>query len=362
MIQTLLLATLTAFGVPLPDGGCTAIEACDAACARGDGASCARAGALYQHPRAGLDRDDARAWIYFDRGCRLGNQPACGSARGGYRYGYYDTPDIETALARDQKNCDTGDPNACRKLATLHFWDGKYAALEQRACDLGSAVACHELAQAYATQKGMTIGYGIVGIGIGDPPPGPPGLYRKLIERACQLGRVPDCVSVGAGEVQDRRRGPIADRWRRAKALLDPLCRRGEPEACRTLGELADEVAAQPEKPPGFDAALAMRLYDHACELRDADGCRLLGVALLKAQGFAGDTTHARAVLNTSCALGSWRGCVAASQITPVKREAQYLIDRACDSGARGLMGIYANAGMPELPQPLNCGPRNWRR
>jgi hypothetical protein len=62
------------------------------------------------------------------------------------------------------------------------------------------------------------------------------------------------------------------------------------------------------------------------------------------------------AAFQRACSLGSGRGCVALSQLTPDRREAQHLIDLACDGDQRGFSGnIYTNAGLPDLPQPLDC-------
>jgi TPR repeat protein len=348
----------------LPAGGCQDLAACAAACDAGDGLSCARAGVLSRPPGFASDGDMARAYIYFDRGCRLGECRACwlGCERG--RGDYEGLPGFEAAVTHDEADCKAGDPNACRKVATLHRTDGQYAAFEQRACDLGSAEACADLADAYGVKRGYPFPHSVK-VGIGDPPPGPPGLCQKLTERACALGRVPSCVSVGYWRFRMAIGGVPAERAldeqaKRGSALLEPLCRRGEPSACRTMGEAYDELGQKPNAPPAF-AGLGLKYLDHACSMNDAEGCLLLGVAQLRAQGFTGDTRAAAVVLQRSCSLGSWRGCVALSQITADRREAQELIDYACARGARGLMGIYANAGMPELPQPLNCSRRRGR-
>jgi TPR repeat protein len=342
---------------PLPPGGCADFASCAAACERGEAVSCARAGVLTQKPGAGGDRDDARAWIYFDRGCRLRDGRSCWLGYTGFRQAYHGTPNLEAAVKSDQVACNTGDPNACRKLATLHHGDGRYAGLEQRACDLGSAEACATLAQAYMTPAGQQFGEDNRRIGIGPAASAPPGRINTLVQRACTLGRVESCVTVASWTFHDPSRGRLPERWKRTAALLEPFCNRGEGRACRALGELHEELARQPDKPPGLDAELGTRLYDHACALRDAEGCRLYGVAILRGQRFAGDMTHAEVILNQSCSLGSGRGCVAASQITHDKPRAQYLIDRACELDQRGIKGrIYSNAGMPELPQPLGCG------
>ncbi len=342
---------------PPPASTCANLAACAAACDRGDGASCARAGTLSQDVSAGAERDHARAFIYLDRGCRLRDARACQLGYAGFRYAYEGMRNLEAAVKSDQIACNAGDPNTCRKLATLHHNDGKYAGLEQRACDLGSAEACSTLADAYAVSAGQAFGGGNLQVGIGPPPS--PTTHAKLVERACALGRVQSCLAVAGWTLRDPSRGRFPERWKRVRALLEPLCNRGEGAACRTFGELHDELAQQADKPSNFDAELGPRLFDHACALRDAEGCRLYGVAILKAQGFKGDMTHAERVLNESCTLGSGRGCVAASQVTHDKRSAQALIDRGCQLGMRGAKGaIYTNVHIPELPQPLGCGAR----
>jgi uncharacterized protein len=338
----------------LPESGCHDVAACAAACNGGDAVACLHAGEMSGRAPPGKGRDNAQAFVYFDKGCRLGQCRACWLGCSGSRGDYHGLPHFETALARDEADCRAGDPNSCRKVATLHREDGRYAGYEQRACDLGSAEACAALAHAYSDPVYQSVPE-LLGLVM------TPGFSTKLVERACALGHVRSCVTVGHWRGRTPIEGLTPERvvdeqWKRASDLLDPLCRRGEREACRVLGELRGELTDKPAKPAGWDASLEVKYLDHACTMGDPDGCRALGVARLRASGIKGDTRAAMAAFQRACSLGSGRGCVALSQLTPDRREAQQLIDLACDRDQRGFRGnIYTNAGLPELPQPLNC-------
>jgi TPR repeat protein len=341
----------------LPDRGCADIAACTAACDAGDGMACARAGWMWAHPTGSDAGDVARAYILYDKGCRLRECRACWEG-GSMRARYSGLHNFEEVFTRDEAACRGGDPNACRKIAPLYHPRRQYADYEQRACDLGSAEACAKLADVYGKRELLVRGAD----GHWQTLEPPSDAWTTLVGRACTLGRVASCVTVGAGRGRVAVPGlaparSVEAQWKRAADLLDPLCRRGEASACRVLGELRGELAASPAK-PGWDATVERRYLDDACAMGDADGCLLLGVSLLRAQGFKGDTQEAAAALDAGCAHGSGRACIALSQITADRRRAQDLVNAGCERGMRGHRGnIYSNAGLPELPQPLNCRP-----
>jgi TPR repeat protein len=191
----------------------------------------------------------------------------------------------------------------------------------------------------------------------------------KLAERACHLGDPPSCAGVvtwgGGPHPIPGLTGAalVAAQWKMAADTLDPFCRRGEAGSCLALGKLRREMDERSSpKPIGWDPMLALRYLDHACTMGNGEGCYELGVARLHLAHFEGDLRDAKAALQRACFMSFGRGCVALSQLTPDRQEAQRLVDLGCRYGGRGYRGsIYTNYGLPELEQPLNCGPGSRR-
>jgi TPR repeat protein len=335
--------------------GCADVAACTSACDGGDAVACLRGGDMVDRAPLGKGRDHAQALVLLDKGCRLGDCRACWNSATRLRGDYAGLRDLAGALAHDEAGCRAGDPNACRQLASVHLEDGRYAAFEQRACDLGSAPACVALLGAYSYPGNVNASV----LGVENTP----GAYQKVTARACELGHVSACIGTvtsggGPWPLKGLTGEPlVAAQWKLASDKLDPFCRRGEGLACLALGQLhreLDEHAAA--KPANWSTTLGLQYLEHACSLKDANGCYELGVARLHVAHFEGPLRDAKAAFNRSCGLGLGRGCVALSQLTPDRKRAQELIDSGCAHGMRGPLGvIYTNAGLPELPQPLQC-------
>jgi TPR repeat protein len=257
---------------PLPEG-CADAATCTRACEGGDAIACLRGGDMFENAPLDKGRDRAQSLILFGRGCRLGNCRACWRSAFKYRGDYAGLRDLESALKRDEADCKAGDPNSCRKVASIHREDGRYAMFDQRACDLGSAPACVALSRAYSypiVASAPTLGLDMT-----------PSTPRKLQERACELGHVGSCASVvtwaGGPRPIEGLTGErlVAAQWKLASDKLDPFCRRGEATACLALGKLRTELDARaPVKPAGWDPMLSFRYLDHACTLGDGEAAR----------------------------------------------------------------------------------------
>ena len=146
-----------------------------------------------------------------------------------------------------EKACDAGDTAACVALGDM-FVKGLGGSMNKRkadevlgrACDAGDAAACaFGGAVAYARDDAES---------------------RRLLLRACRLGRQRSCVD--AAWMLRHGEGGDADEAE-ADALLSAACRKGETDGCFFLG-LEREAR---------DARDAAEPFDRACALGDPVAC-----------------------------------------------------------------------------------------
>jgi uncharacterized protein len=344
---------------PIPSGGCASILSCAKECLVGDGLSCTRAGRLSRQPGVGEERDDARATIFFDRACRLRDGRGCALGKRAARGGYATTPHFEAAVTQDEIACQRGDGPACSKLSELHWEDEKYPFYADRACRLGVHDDCAMLAEALLHSPrqyfawGSRHGFGMQGRGAEFP-----GAFK----RACVLAHhLTSCLNLATWSIHEARPGlspeqAVEAQWKGAFERLEPLCRQGETQACKLLGELNDELLDRSPRPRAYDKALGPRLFARACDRSDARACTALAVALIRGRGVAPDRVAAATVLRKACDLRDGNACVVLSQITADPRRARSLIQEACEKGVRGSTGgIFRNIGLSEYPQPHGC-------
>lgn len=209
---------------------------CERRCAKGDVASCARAGVLFRDGR-GVPRDPTRAWRYLTTACERGDAVGCGalsellvSDDGAQR----NTAHAAT-LARAA--CEAGDGHGCASLASLCTDNLVYPSeviacdrdevdrLRQRAvaslasrCTGWGAYDCHTLATIYAD--------------------GDPETARLFARLSCEAGDPGGCDELG---FLHQLRGEVVH----ARALYEKACGAGYARACgRFAGTIVPAVAS----------------------------------------------------------------------------------------------------------------------
>lgn len=202
------------------------LELAKKGCQMGSAESCENLGETYdmsvEFPNFA---DPALAQKAYERGCRLGNAMACGSAAGNLRQGNGVKQDFQKALALLERSCDGGVVDNCIDLAdVLHeghdgspkdparafaiasrycsaktSWDGCMVAAEsakaagkddktvfemwKAECDHGSWNGCDAIAEMYASGKGT---------------PKDPAKAREIWKKACEEYEDADaCKKIG---------------------------------------------------------------------------------------------------------------------------------------------------------------------
>jgi TPR repeat protein/membrane associated rhomboid family serine protease len=147
---------------------------------------------------------------------------------------------------------------------------------------------------------------------------------RDYMERGCRAGSGASCTALGLTLV-----GPAG-----GAAAARPLamaCELGDAEGCRLWGMLLDAGQGVPR-----DVPRAMVAYERGCDGRDAFACLRLANAVHQGRGIARDPKRAAALALESCDLGEPRGCtlrgmqlVAGNDMSGGIRQ----FERACSAG-----------------------------
>lgn len=121
---------------------------CDAACGRGDAASCDALGVLYSRGKS-VEQSDYGAASYHWHACNLGYVYGCTKLAHLYRAGRGVEPDLAKAQALYTQGCDGGDARACIELAGMYAGgkgvpkdEGRAVTFYERACEGGDYEAC----------------------------------------------------------------------------------------------------------------------------------------------------------------------------------------------------------------------------
>lgn len=156
--------------------------------------------------------------------------------------------------------------------------------------------------------------------------------------RGCELRDAYSCVDVGS----ELERGDFVPRdLVRAASLYEQACALGDALGCRYGGSLfesgrkAKVQSLQPQlppEPPGVDLPKdvphAVELYGRACELYDEEACFIAGRLLAAGEGMPADSARALRFFADLCNGGMAQACSRAADLAPHHR-ADYL-RRAC--------------------------------
>jgi uncharacterized protein len=346
-----------------------------AACARGDGSACERAGSVYRQGgdpsggayasdqklfRAACERDVAGAcaalgWTLlpgeetaaialFARACTGGSARGCMSLGEAYEAGRGVPKDEARALSVYRGACDAGAAEACAKSAVMLDTgrgapsDPKTAAVHfKKACDGGVADACSALAIATSLGNGV---------------PRDETEAAALFKRGCEAGSALGCA--GLGDAYAKGRGVAKDDVRAAD-LLRKTCASGIAISCRVLAELLSDTSSRAR-----DDAEAVRLFTRACGDGDAAACASSGALIEVGRGAPADPALAASFWTRACNAGNAAGCTRLGMAHLKGRGVQKdavkgatLLEKACSSGsssACNVLGI-AHAFGDEVPR-----------
>jgi TPR repeat protein len=301
------------------------------------------AGFVRRHPKKpeidlGIEAQ-ARA---YEKACAAGEMASCVGLAGMYYFGYGVPADRSEAERLYRLGCDAGQAQGCLDLGTMyHNGDGvpqdpaAAAVLYRRACEKGLEDACSAAADLQAAIRGGRL------------------LERGLLPRtACDAGDALHCHNLG----MDYESGNgVREDWPRAAYFYDRACAAGHEESCEWLERLVRRarrgcrkgearrclgIGALHEMGLGVPQELlqATLLYQRACALGSADGCRHRARTIQALREACSSDAEERCP-DLAVALRGWTAL---------------LLERRCASGdpesCSGLVALYREACQVEDP------------
>jgi TPR repeat protein len=272
------------------------------ACAKGEGAACARAATIIRDGSANFV-NLPMAFQAAERGCTLRSQEACASLGLHHYRGAGTAVDRARATQLWDAACAAGADDGCRLKAGALFFESGDAAQQRAAvplfdaaCKAKRAWGCHGLATALREGKGIGANAAaaadaarkgcLEGTGAKVAVCGIHGVYvaassdkaalnlgEKLLDRACTAGDAESCAAIGT--IGFERRPGATTTPPEALFYLRRGCDRGSGLGCAGLAS-AYESGFQ----VGRDSAAAFLLNRRACTLGHQGACA-------KAQGSA---------------------------------------------------------------------------
>ncbi len=270
------------------------LPGCTAQCDKGDAASCFNAAYMYDNGK-GVDKDDDKANVLYDKACNADFPRAC--AQLAQYWGNLEGQVIGLALDFDKahayaaKACDAGQPEACSELGLMadgtlsKGGDGgpkpDYAqaiAFYVRGCQGGDPYGCRYAGDAFQHD------------GDGVKPD-----WAKSVDfnqRACDGGVVEGCIQAVAELVEGNH---VKQDGRGALTLLHRLCDKF-PEHCSYLGWAAMWGLA------GWrDDAAAYDAFSKGCAAGEKYSCAYEARMRLDGRGASPDEDNAFATLESLC-------------------------------------------------------------
>jgi TPR repeat protein len=233
--------------------------------------------------------DTRKAVDCWRRGCDLSDPESCWRMASAYRRGIGVTKDVKKSLEIDERNCSAGDFSSCNRLIAIYSEENKARAfaLAYHQCELENGDACTLLgkmnidgtwlsksgdAAAEAFEKGCNLKppnadscnlLGVILYTQTDPKLRDLPRARSLFAAACQGKDVAGCNNLGWLDVELKR---VADGIKE----LGQACDGDYAMACHNLGLLYSDGKAVPANAPR-----AQQFYRKACQLKDAEACKL---------------------------------------------------------------------------------------
>jgi TPR repeat protein len=224
---------------------CKAYDAadCERRCAKGDSASCARAGVLFRDGR-GVPQDASKAWRLLTAACARGDASGCGALSGLVVDDDGTRRDTAHAAKLARSACDAGDGHACAQLADL-CTDKLVYPSAAAACERDEVDRLRERAVAKLGTRCSGWGaydcFTLATIFMLDDP----DTARTFARESCQAGDPGGCDQLGFLHQLD---GDVV----RARALYAKACGAGYTRACRRFaGTIAVSDATAAAVPSG---------------------------------------------------------------------------------------------------------------
>lgn len=251
---------------------------------------------------------------------------------------------VEQHFAKATAACQSGDSSACRHLAvrlpvtTSPVELNRYRAALSKACEKGVDIACGELGsllllEPETRERGLGLlrqscdhknDFSCTTLG---------GFYvqhedqketgKKLLAETCAKIGGWACVKSARLQVQEQGACDAA-----CEKLMQRGCDGGDPVACDDLGKMLTEEPAA--SVPG-NAARAIVLYQHGCELDLASACHNLAGQYLRDNSPRHDDLRGRELEQKACQLGESAACDQLATFESSSASAFTTAEKYCD-------------------------------
>ena len=270
------------------------------ACELGDGPSCAKAASIVLNGSANFT-DAQMARGFAERGCTmLKNQDACAALSAALA----DSGDADGGARLADTSCANGASEGCRLKARKLFYDssdpGSQAQalpLFTQACNARQAWGCAGLSDAY--EKGLA--------GLPKDRAKAVDYARTGCEQGQGSGREQACTQHGTFLTYGSDKAQI----NKGEQYLDATCRYGDADACVWLGKLGLRDK------PGATTTMAEGLYyeRRGCDLNNGGGCAELAFSYEIGNGIDSDSGVAVRLYDKACRLGDAESCAKADEL-----------------------------------------------
>lgn len=205
----------------------------------------------------GVEQDAARAASYFQRGCEGGDATGCTWLGDLYDTGSGVPRDPQRARSLYERGCNANEGMACEKLGDLIEAQDPAKALNLylRGCDDSAAGACGKAGAVFYKSQQVA---------------GNLARAIELFKRGCSRGTdIDSCTTLANCYLEGRG---VSRDVAQAAELLVKVCKATTEQSapCMNAGHLYNGGEALPR-----DEALALQLFRRACQMGNAEGCKL---------------------------------------------------------------------------------------
>jgi len=234
----------------------------------------------------------------YDKKCAAGDLEACRSLAIMYSEGVGVGKDLKRAADMFEAACNNGNASACNHFAVA-LAEGagvaknpaRAAEMYQKACDGGLGLACRNLGLMLREGKGVAA----------DLP-----RAETVLEKACTLKAAFGCLN--GGELEAMLAATDKSHWGRANALYQKGCDQGEGASCRQIAI----AYFQGDRGLPAGAAPARIWAEKGCALKEVVSCRMLGAALVMS---GDDVERGKQLLRAACDVKDAEACRVLSDV-----------------------------------------------
>jgi len=301
---------------------------------------CRGQGVIYEEG-LGTARDDAKAQLFYRKGCDFGDGQSC--IKVGIHAITRSPPDYQVASYAYRRACDLAVASGC-ELGFMELQgqgvakdEIEAAALYGQACDTDPASGCESLGHAYENGWGFSVDY----------------VQAAFIFRVgCDADDGNACRNLG--KLYETGQGVSQD-YPQAVTLYRKGCDGQDADSCSNLAAMYEKgTGVAPDVTQAQDQAQAVALYRKACEGGSFNGCTNLGAMYVDGTGVAQDLAQAISLYRKACEGGSALGCSNlggmynnGTGVAQDQAQAVALYRKGCDggdvNGCTNLGTMYAN-------------------